>query len=66
MQIHINQQPYETNAQTLLELLTEKQLSQKTGIAVALNQQVIPRSLWSEKKIQENDAITIITATQGG
>jgi sulfur carrier protein len=66
MHIHINQQLYNTNALTLWEVLAEKKLTQKTGIAVALNQEVIPRSLWSEQKIEENDAVTIITATQGG
>lgn len=66
MQVFINQQAYQTEAQTLYDLLVEKGLINKTGIAVALNQQIIPRSAWSEKQVVENDILTIITATQGG
>lgn len=66
MQVFINQQAHQTEAQTLYDLLTEKGLINKTGIAVALNQQIIPRSVWNEKQIIENDVLTIITATQGG
>lgn len=66
MQVFINQQAHQTEAQTVYALLAEKKLINKTGIAVALNQQIIPRSEWEEKQIVENDALTIITATQGG
>ncbi|WP_093363627.1 sulfur carrier protein ThiS [Sphingobacterium wenxiniae] len=36
------------------------------GIAVALNNQVVPRDQWASKSLRENDTILIITATQGG
>ena len=36
------------------------------GIAVALNNVVIPKNLWNETIINENDNILIIKATQGG
>lgn len=47
-------------------LLSEKQLLERKGIAVAVNQTVIPKENWSTHVIQENDQIIIITATQGG
>lgn len=37
-----------------------------SGIAVALNNQVIPKEQWALHQLQENDAVLIITATQGG
>lgn len=36
------------------------------GIAIAVNQQVIKRSEWSEWELKPNDDILIIKATQGG
>lgn len=36
------------------------------GIAVALNEQVIPRPQWPATPIVDQDNILIITATQGG
>ncbi len=40
---------------------------QKTkGIAVALNNQVMPRAQWPATPLNDRDTILIITATQGG
>jgi sulfur carrier protein len=36
------------------------------GIAVALNMEMIPRSLWESTPIAEGDDLEIITARQGG
>lgn len=36
------------------------------GIAISINNQIIPKKNWPHTNINENDNITIITATQGG
>jgi sulfur carrier protein len=36
------------------------------GVAVAINQSVIPKSDWPSRRLSPNDHITLITATQGG
>ncbi len=36
------------------------------GIAVALNNQVVPRTQWPTTPLNDRDTILIITATQGG
>ena len=66
MNLTFNDQLIETDSVTLAELLEEKALIAKTGIAVAVNQEVVPKSLWPKKALQSNDSILIITATQGG
>lgn len=38
----------------------------KKGIAVALNNRIIPQSFWAETILNDKDSILIITATQGG
>jgi sulfur carrier protein len=41
-------------------------LEKKKGIAVALNNRIIPQSLWAETFLNNKDSVLIITATQGG
>lgn len=36
------------------------------GIAVAINQTVVPKEAWTTTILNQNDAIIIIKATQGG
>ena len=39
---------------------------QQTGIAVAINMELVPRSEWKATKVQQGDALEVITARQGG
>ncbi|NDL60141.1 sulfur carrier protein ThiS [Phytoactinopolyspora mesophila] len=36
------------------------------GIAVAVNQEVVPRGTWASTAVRTGDRIEILTATQGG
>ena len=36
------------------------------GIAVALNERIIPRQKWESVTINENDSVEIVHAVQGG
>jgi sulfur carrier protein len=36
------------------------------GVAVALNETIIPKSKWSDTLINENDNVEIVHAVQGG
>ena len=36
------------------------------GIAIAINNEVIPKNNWSDYLLKDQDKITIITATAGG
>jgi sulfur carrier protein len=38
----------------------------RRGIAVALNDEVVPRSRWSDTRLADNDRVEILTAAQGG
>jgi sulfur carrier protein len=46
------------------DLLAEMGLS--SGVAVAVNQQVIPRSLWATTPLATDDLVEVIRAVQGG
>lgn len=55
--------PPQTTLSGLLDLLG---IAQRRGIALAVNEQVVPKSEWNTRILQENDRITLIRATQGG
>ncbi|MEO8759802.1 MAG: sulfur carrier protein ThiS [Bacteroidia bacterium] len=51
---------------TLISALEQNGIISQKGIAVAVNNTVIPKTEWATKILNENDKITIIKATQGG
>jgi sulfur carrier protein len=66
MKIQLNNNLHTTDSNTLFGFLHDQNLANSDGIAVAVNDEVIPRSYWKEHIINENDQILVITATQGG
>jgi sulfur carrier protein len=65
--IYINEQAFDLNeAKTIAEVFKTHSIPVPKGIAVALNSTVVPRMMWTEKEVKENDRILIIKATQGG
>lgn len=65
MKISINNKQHESQAVTLLELAAELQLPAK-GVAIAIDNELKPRSTWGETPLQEGANITIIKAACGG
>ncbi|MFN3403431.1 MAG: sulfur carrier protein ThiS [Cytophagaceae bacterium] len=68
MEIYINNQLKQiTNSDcNLLQLVNDINLAQSKGIAIAVNNVVVPKANWSSHKIKEQDKVVIIKATQGG
>ncbi|MFT7614124.1 MAG: sulfur carrier protein [Parvicellaceae bacterium] len=66
MKIYLNSEEITINSDSLESLLVENSLFTKDGIAVAINESIVPKTSWSNIKLFENDKILIITATQGG
>ncbi len=67
MEIKLNNQikifPEQSSIQQMLdELMPEKQ----KGIAIALNNSVIPKTNWHTQFLKQDDEVLIIKATQGG
>ena len=55
-----------TDNQLLVDLLAARGIVQPHGLAVAVNDAVVPRAEWPTRAVQPQDRITIIRATQGG
>ncbi|MEX1000814.1 MAG: sulfur carrier protein ThiS [Crocinitomicaceae bacterium] len=51
---------------SLVNLLEQQSLNKQQGIAVAVNNAVVPRANWNSQKLNEGDQITVIKATAGG
>lgn len=68
MELKINNQKkqFATNSLTVQELLDLEFPVKQNGIALAINNSVIPKSDWNFHPIKETDNILIISATQGG
>ncbi|WP_111638962.1 sulfur carrier protein ThiS [Marinomonas shanghaiensis] len=65
MKIVLNEEPYEFVGNTLEDLLLELEKSQQ-GIAIAINQQVVPKSLWRTTKLNEQSQVFIFESIAGG
>ncbi|MFC5681741.1 sulfur carrier protein ThiS [Flavobacterium sp. MAHUQ-51] len=68
MELKINNQTKQFQVDVLsVQALLDIEIPQKqNGIAVAVNNNVIPKSNWNSHLLSETDDILIISATQGG
>ena len=51
---------------TLHDLLHELALAERRGVAVAVNDTVVPRAEWPARALAEADRVLVIQAAQGG
>lgn len=67
MEVFINNQSVSLSELTTLnDVLMQQNFLEKKGIAVAVNNSVVPKAEWNIYTIEAADKITIIRATQGG
>lgn len=66
MNIIVNEEPLQIDGPQSLNSLVEGLISDTRGMAIAINNSVIPRQLWKSKVLEENDKVLLIKATQGG
>lgn len=67
MEIQVNDQGFTlTDGDTLFDLLRERGMNNRLGLAVAINEKVIPATDWSVCRLKDSDRVLIIQATPGG
>ncbi len=67
MEITLNNNKQEIQAQSSVQIIINNLIGEKQkGIAVAVNNAVVPRATWSSYVLQPNDKVLVIKATQGG
>jgi sulfur carrier protein len=67
IEVSINQQNYSfPDSGTLADVLPLLKIRQADGIAIALNEAVIPKGEWAAYVLRAQDRVFVIRATQGG
>lgn len=66
MTIVVNNQPLEFAADDTIPFVLQHININTRGVAVAVNNEVVPKAAWETYVLKENDKLTIIRATQGG
>ena len=67
MIVNVNDRKHSVSDICNIDMLLENiGLNEKKGIAVAVNNEVIPKKDWNNNYLKENDKILVIRATQGG
>lgn len=65
--VYVNDSPRPLDAgTTLFALLSGLGLATRPGVAVAVNDAVVPRAVWNAHGLQAGDRVLVIHASQGG
>ncbi len=65
--IRVNDEPRTLAGPATLEMLVgELGLADRPGVAVAVNQTVVPRAAWASHPLADGDRVLVIRAAQGG
>jgi sulfur carrier protein len=62
----VNGKSHQTESDSTLEALVREVSDRESGIAVARNGEVVPRSEWARTPLGEGDRVDVVTAVQGG
>lgn len=67
MEVYVNHQLQQTEEETtLIQLLHKLGFEEPGGLAIAINDEVVPKAKWNDYSLRPDDHITLIRATQGG
>ena len=66
MQVMINGEPYTwSRAKSLAEAVASL-TSASSGVAAAVNGEVVRRAVWASTELEDGDKVEVLTAVQGG
>ncbi len=66
MKVTVNGRPEELAPGTPVAEVVAGLTGQASGVAVAVNATVIPRSAWESTRLSPGDRVEVLTAVQGG
>jgi sulfur carrier protein len=64
--VHVNGAARDIPAGSALADLVALVTSAQSGIAVAVNGEVVPRGSWPDTRLADGDRVEVVTAMQGG
>lgn len=66
MRVRVNGAQADLEPGTTLGEVVDSMRRGRSGLAAAVNEQVVPRSGWDRRSLVEGDEVEILTAAQGG
>lgn len=64
--VQVNGESVELTDGSSVARLVDSHVTQTKGVAIAVNQEIIPRSMWASTSLTAGDRIEILIAAQGG
>jgi sulfur carrier protein len=66
VQVRLNGEPRELPEGSTLDAVVTTLTAAATGIAAAVNGDVVPRGSWALTRLHDGDQVEVVTAVQGG
>jgi sulfur carrier protein len=66
MRLMVNGVPRELAVEQTVAALVAAITVERRGIAVAVNGEVVPRSMWAGASLRDGDRVEVLSAAQGG
>ena len=66
MRIQFNDEPMQCVERLTVAVLLDQLRQLKPGVALALNQQILPRERWEHQQVSEGDHILLFQVIAGG
>lgn len=66
MKIVLNGEPVDVESETTVGELVDRFGRGRSGIAVAVNGDVVPRTIWDSHGLDDGNDVEVLTAAQGG
>lgn len=66
IEVRINDEALHLNAPCMLSQALAEYLTAPTGIAVAVNEEIVPRRHWDQHPLQSGDRVLVFNAVAGG
>ncbi len=64
--ISLNGQNHTAGARTVADLLQELGLAGRGGLAVEVNEEIVPKSEHAERELRDGDRVEVVTMIAGG
>ena len=66
MRVTVNGAMHEVAGEQTVAVLVAAITAERRGVAVAVNGEVVPRSMWAEAGLRDGDRVEVLSAAQGG
>ncbi|HCU93234.1 MAG TPA: thiamine biosynthesis protein ThiS [Actinobacteria bacterium] len=66
VQVIVNGEPHEVPAGTTVQQMVATVTELVSGVAAAVNGEVVPRRAWGGTLLSDGDRVEVVTAVQGG